>query len=302
MSYQNAINQGDFNLNLVSLRKPLEFPDGSIQEVAYQGAGNVPTLAEVLDAGNDGDAFTIQNISALNINSALGASSLAVLEVLDTTTNKALIVNPVSNNDFLNPMVNAGEITIGGSGANVNLTINSATNVGFKMDANRAIMQAGGTTDTPNVYVQADGTNTRNNIKGDINLLNTYRMKINNDVERVVPTAPALTTAVVPSFEFKAVRVTGNASSASGTITLSSNISNSTDYFVFPSIYYGYSGSAGTYNATNTSQNVGNVIITNIAANQFQWTIGKNTGDNVQIDICFLIVYNMVGQDSAKSW
>ena len=93
--------------------------------------------------------------------------------------------------------------------------------------------------------------------------------------------------------EINYVQVLGNASSVSGNITLQSNTTNTEDYSVFGSIYYGYTGSSGTYDADATSSNVGQIVISNRSASEYTWTISKGTGDNVNMYIVLLVVYNL---------
>jgi len=71
------------------------------------------------------------------------------------------------------------------------------------------------------------------------------------------------------------------------------SIGGTTDYSVFPSIYYGYTGSSGTYNATATSGAINQIIITGITNTQFTWTLEKTTGDNVNVYLLFLVVYSV---------
>jgi hypothetical protein len=52
--------------------------------------------------------------------------------------------------------------------------------------------------------------------------------------------------------EFHSYNLQGSRGSASGTITLNQS-QNSTNYMVFPSFYYRYSRSGGTYSATDSS-------------------------------------------------
>jgi hypothetical protein len=57
MASSNSV--GAFSLNNVVLRKPLLYPDGSVQLTAYEGAGGVPTLAEVLVSGSSAGSSDI---------------------------------------------------------------------------------------------------------------------------------------------------------------------------------------------------------------------------------------------------
>jgi len=71
------------------------------------------------------------------------------------------------------------------------------------------------------------------------------------------------------------------------------NGNGTTNYSVFPSIYYGYTGSSGTYNANETSNAIKQIIITGITSSQFTWTLRKTTGDNVNVYLLFLVVYSV---------
>ena len=96
---------------------------------------------------------------------------------------------------------------------------------------------------------------------------------------------------IFPVVEYHYVKVTGDSSSVNGTINLI-NTFNTTHYAVFTSIYYGYGGSSGTYDAKNTSGAINPVVIYNITESSFEWVLAKNTGDNVNIFIVFMIVFN----------
>ena len=97
---------------------------------------------------------------------------------------------------------------------------------------------------------------------------------------------------VFPVTKYYSVRVTGNASTVSGTITISGPPNGGTKYVVFSSAYSGYPETSGTYNAINTAGALKHVVIYGIASNQFNWALGKNTGDNVNIYLIFMVVWN----------
>ena len=61
---------------------------------------------------------------------------------------------------------------------------------------------------------------------------------------------------------------------------------------VFSSIYYGYSGSGGTYNAVSSSSAVSNIIISNITTTSFVWNLVKATGDNDNLYLVFNAVFS----------
>jgi hypothetical protein len=85
--------------------------------------------------------------------------------------------------------------------------------------------------------------------------------------------------------------VTGSGSSLSEAMTLKHNTAGDTNYSVFPSIYYGYGGSSGTYDATGTSGAVQIPVINLRTSSSFHFNMEKSTGDNVNIYIVFLVVY-----------
>lgn len=79
MSSSSSI--GDFNLNFVKLRKPLEFADGTIQDTAYTGDGS-EDLAEVLAVGNNALGQDIIGVADLIVDNVVVNS---VIEFPDGT-------------------------------------------------------------------------------------------------------------------------------------------------------------------------------------------------------------------------
>ena len=121
----------------------------------------------------------------------------------------------------------------------------------------------------------------------------------------LLPSSPVLylrpLLSVVPSFEFIAYQLGGNAGSVSIPIGLGANFTGTTNYAVFPSFYYGFSGSTGTYNLNDTLNALTtNIIISAISSSSFVFNLNKTTGNNVNIFITFLVVYNAVGTDYAN--
>ena len=98
---------------------------------------------------------------------------------------------------------------------------------------------------------------------------------------------------VFPVTKFYNFQLTGSAGSVSQTqnIVPPANYSG-TDYTVFSTVYYGYSGSSGTYNAAGTSGALNPIIISNITNTQFTWNLQKSTSNNVNIFIIFMVVWN----------
>lgn len=89
------------------------------------------------------------------------------------------------------------------------------------------------------------------------------------------------------------VNITGNASAVNETITLGNNTTGTLDYSVFPSFYYGYSGSGGTYDIGASCNAVSQIMITNRTTTNFGFYMNKGTGDNINIYVVFLVIYSV---------
>ena len=86
--------------------------------------------------------------------------------------------------------------------------------------------------------------------------------------------------------------ITGSRSSETKIFTFESDV-GTTDYAVFPSFYYGYSGSGGTYNAKNTSGAIKHeAIVTSKTTNNFTIVFQRGSGDNMNIYLTALVVFN----------
>lgn len=84
----------------------------------------------------------------------------------------------------------------------------------------------------------------------------------------------------------------GNVGSVQGTITLAHNSSATTNYSVFPSVYYNFSGSGGTYDKYGTSGALNTIVIGARTDSSFNWTVTKSTSNNVNVYLVFLVIYN----------
>lgn len=94
----NAI--GDFDLNLVKIRKPLEFPDATIQSTAYTGGAGVPTLEEVLLSDNDANGEDIIGVGSIQFDDLttqttayLGVPNLAAVLAVGNSAGSLAITN-----------------------------------------------------------------------------------------------------------------------------------------------------------------------------------------------------------------
>lgn len=319
MSVSSSV--GDFDLNLVKLRKPLEFADGTIQDTAYTGDGS-ENLAEVLAVGNDAlgqdilnvgnlglDGYINQPFNNLNptnqmdrtiITTPLGASNFT-FGVIDTSSTNELLFLPCAINDIYNPVVEQNDIAIVGNaqGNNFSICPDSATNVGVRMTDNSITMGAGGAGNVPTNYFQCSGGN--NFIVGN-STINGGTLTYAQTTNRMMTSAPSIDGVAVPAFEMLTYHLTGDAGTSSATMNLAYNVSATTNYAVFPSIYYGYGGSGGTYNAQATASALSQIVIDTITPTQFSWILNKSTGNNVNIYLVFLVVYNPVGSDYPKAY
>ena len=106
----------------------------------------------------------------------------------------------------------------------------------------------------------------------------------------------------LPRFQFRRVRITGNSSFVFNHMSIPGN--TDPNYAVFPTFYYGRSVvTGGTYDLNKFSTAVySEVIITEITVSGFKYWLRKATGDNVNVDIHFLIIWNTEYLDYAKSW
>lgn len=82
-----------------------------------------------------------------------------------------------------------------------------------------------------------------------------------------------ITGAVQSNMEILYFNLQGSAGSVSQAMALLHNTTNTTNYSVFPSVYYGFSGSGGTYNASDTSSALNQIVITNRTSSSFHWTV-----------------------------
>ena len=117
--------------------------------------------------------------------------------------------------------------------------------------------------------------NSNCEIVGDLTVLGTLSANINSTMEIVY------------------FNMIGNASAVTQTMTLLNNLEATTDYSVFPSFYYGFTRSGGTYDIGATSTAVNQIMITNRLADSFELYVTKTTGDNINVYVVFLVIYGV---------
>ena len=106
-------------------------------------------------------------------------------------------------------------------------------------------------------------------------------------------------SSVASNMEIVSVQITGTSGTATGTLPLKQNSTNTTNYTVFPAIYYGYSGSSsGTYGVGQVTANVTEIIISKRNSSSFVYTFNKATNDNANYWLNCLVVYNAPGASS----
>ena len=116
--------------------------------------------------------------------------------------------------------------------------------------------------------------------------------------DKPVQTKP-LTSSSMPNMEVLFFHLTGTVEQETATMLLGNNISGTRNYAVFPSIYYGYSGSGDTYHVYDSYFNIN---VSNFTETQFFCNIKKGSGDAANVYIQFLVIYDVEGTDFPKSY
>lgn len=294
MSVASSVQKGDFDLDVISLRKPLEFPDGTIQNTAYSGDGS-EDLAEVLGIGNDALGQDILGVGVLEVNTqiqllptgntvnfageinqvALGASfagnqmlptiitsnagqgSTPALIVSDNTLGDGLYVIPNAPNNASNPIVTAGDIAITSTTQAMAICCDSTTTNGVRITATTVDLGAGGNADTP-----------------------TVNMSFNASPNQIVATAPSGMAVSGPS----------SANTATPALTASGG-GNSIG--LFPSI------GAGSYGPFHTA---GSMEILGIGTSPSVGTLELSTYNNtLSAGVRITPTYTLIGAGGASS-
>jgi len=281
--------------------------NGTLYDQNGDVIGTVATLEEVLNAGDDASEQQILNAGRLTTVSNYGQSSYPSVVVKDRVSVNELFILPNVGKGNFNPINSDGSISIIGTqnatGDVATLTIapHSSTACGIKMNSTSITIGAGGSDSTPSNG--ATFSSSHNTIRGNwTQFLGRAAYSEIDDRTKMIPSAPSVDGTSIPAFEFKSYHITGKHKEEHATIYLSYNRANTSYYAVFPSIYYGYSGSGGTYTAEQTAKNTSTIVIYNITNTSFSFVITKSNDDNVNIYITFLIVYNISGMYYPKSY
>jgi hypothetical protein len=263
-------------------------------------ANNLNVSKNLSISGNVDFLNNINNISSTVFNYMSGVSS-NIQTQFNTLHNKTFDIEYDSNTTTI-----TGDLFITGNINNItspvfNYLSGLTSNIQTQFNAlfNR----------TTNITYNSDTTT----ISGDLatSNINTTNLSFTGNINGIIsPTELAHLNGIsvniadrlntTPGIRFERVRIGGSASAASGYISLP--LGYPSDYSVFTTIYHGFSGSAGTYNPTETSGAIDPVVITNISSSGFNFVMTKTTGQNVNIDIHFFIISNISGLNYAKNW
>jgi hypothetical protein len=116
----------------------------------------------------------------------------------------------------------------------------------------------------------------------------TFQGALNGTATNALQATNQANGVAIPAMYFFYAHITGGGSSESGTFTFTAL--PDTNYAVFSSIYYGYTGSSGTYNATNSSSAINTMIINSITTSSFSWVFTRSSGDNLAVYAVFQLI------------
>jgi len=259
------------------------------------------TLAEPLVYEDfEVDNLDVVEVSNLNILNVSGTATIDELVVTGHTSLQDATATSlsVSANTTLDTVTTNGLVNMyGGLSVHTNAGFHSFTSSGASSVVGLTVT-SGTTSDTLHVTghsTLADVGATSISCTGD-SQLQTCTVKGDLHVDGEIYGASQ------SNMEVLYYNLMGNGNSATETMTLHHNSANNTNYVVFPSIYYGYSGSGGTYNAQDSSSSLNKFVITNPTASSFSWVTTKTTGDNINVYIVFLVVYGVSSSNFPSSY
>ena len=97
---------------------------------------------------------------------------------------------------------------------------------------------------------------------------------------------------VFPVTKFYTVHITGDSRYTDAYIHFPINSQFGTNYIVFASYNYNYSGSSGTYDANAHSRILREIVISNRQSNGFKYHLNSGDGDNKNIFMTLMVVYS----------
>ena len=294
------------NVNTLNVSNPSEPTDLNVSSITAT-TGNIENLTT--------DNITSTSVS---ISSSLACNSLTSqsLSTDDTTVNNIL---KVSNNAMLinNTKMDSGlsnQPLLGNSGGE---TVGSyLSQVYPESDYTYTLQQMAAGDNGSQSLIFTAGGGYEDPLRNTIQSYDSYRSTVHNlwlnplggqvitdDLTYTNGNKPVqskkLSSSAMPNMEVLFYHLTGAGSQTTATMTLANNINGTTNYAVFPSLYYGYSGSGGTYGVFDSYFDIN---VSNFSETQFYCNIKKGTGNNANVYIQFLVIYDMVGTDFPKSY
>jgi len=120
----------------------------------------------------------------------------------------------------------------------------------------------------------------------------TFQGALNGTASNALQATNQADGVAIPAMYFFYTNINGGGSSETGTFLFSTYgiTMPDTNYMVFSSFYYGYSGSGGTYNATNSSGAINTMIIFGISTTGFSWVFERGSGNNLNVYAVFQLI------------
>ena len=295
------------NVNTLNVSNPSEITDLNVNSITAT-TGNIENLTT--------DAITSTSVS---ISSSLACNSLTTQSTTtdDTTVNNIL---KVSNNAMIinNTKMDSGlsnQPLLGNSGGE---TVGSyLTQVYPESDYTYTLQQMAAGDNGSQSLIFTAGGGYQDPLRNTIQSYDSYRSTVHNlwlnplggqvitdDLTYTNGNKPVqskkLSSTAMPNMEVLFFHLTGTVQQSTATMLLANNINGTTNYAVFPSLYYGFaSGSGTTYGVYDSYFNIN---VSNFTPTQFFCNIKKGSGDAANVYIQFLVIYDMVGTDFPKSY
>ena len=250
--------------------------------------------------------------SSITVTSSLGCNSLNSQNTTsdDITANEILTVAGTfealkASSESTTPLLGLDAITTG----DYLQQVSSGDDSHFSLvqlasgDSNSQsiILSAGGSFATSENSIQSFDSKLDNGLTLNLNPLGgkvvTDNLTYTNG-DKPIQTKP-LTSSAMPNMEVLFFHLTGTVEQSTATMLLANNISGTSNYAVFPSIYYGYGGSSDTYHVYDSYFNIN---VSDFTDTQFYCNIKKGTGDAANVYIQFLVIYDVPGTDFPKNY
>ena len=155
-----------------------------------------------------------------------------------------------------------------------------------------------------NILIRSDFANnilTLGGAGGKVQYVPAYNPFGPTDINRGIPSSENIVN-LTPHIELITLLINNDAGYVTGLLPIRNPDPLNTNTAIFPSVYYGYSGSAGTYDLAATSGAMGTIVISEITTGTFRYGLTKGTGDNMNVYIQFLVVYSLVNSDYPKTY